>query len=163
MELGKDFSIAVDNVRGGSKQRPACKGYEMAIVGAREDVSKAGNKMLVLKLDICSGNHTNFFKEKPLIYFLPHHTDGLRERLARTLNAIVKDNPGIFTEDALRQDDFDESKLIGLSCGGVLKYNDRGYLDIHYITTIAEALVAPTKKPKEVVNKDSDVEDNIFA
>lgn len=144
MKLDKNFDSFnddfYDNIDDGQSRKPPCKGYEMVILNAKDTKSKAGNPMLVLTLNIAKGDYKGFFEKNPLKMYLPYHTDSFKGRLTRVLKTIINDNPGVFSANVLDNNEFDESKLQGLLCGGVLKYNDKGYLDIHYITSIEKAL-----------------------
>lgn len=143
MQFSKPLSSFVAPSRGGKPGKPECKGYKMVITKADDTVSKQGNAMLVLSLDITEGPSAGFFSENPLKMFLMHHNDDACGRFKNVLKDIVSDNPGIFPEDVFETDQFDESKLVGLICGCVLTYDDNGYLKPHYLTTVERAYEAP--------------------
>jgi len=159
MQLDKNINEFRDEFeRDGKSNRPPCKGYEMVILSAKDTKSHAGNPMLVLELDITKGEYAGFFSKRPLILYLAYHTDQLKGRLHGVLKTIIADNPGMFAADVLNNTKFDESKLCGLICGGVLKYNDKGYLDVSYITTIDRALQSKVvdKPATKTVNTSDD-------
>lgn len=62
MQPIKDWN-AVKPVGGESRKLPA-GGYVCKIIGAKEELSRSGNQMLVVALDICEGEYANFFREK---------------------------------------------------------------------------------------------------
>lgn len=135
--------VAEDGGRG--RNKPACRGYKMHILKAVDTQSKAGNKMLVLDLDIAEGPFTNFFQEHPLKTFLVYGLETQVGRFKHTLQDIISDNQNMFAPDALDGNNFDESKLVGLVTGGVLKWDGR-YLALNYITTIEKALAVEAKE-----------------
>lgn len=127
MQPIKDWN-QVRPVGGESRKLPA-GGYVCKIVGAKEEVSRAGNAMLVIALDIAEGEYAGFFREKYNGQKWPNQAilrilepDGNKDdpdTYSRKAGRIKK-----FIQDVEKSNDpyvfkWDESTLRGKTVGGL--------------------------------------------
>ena len=143
IDLGK-----VEGKVGGEK--PEAKGYQFILTSITEAKAKSsGNKMFVLEFDISEGKYKGFFSKNKLIYRqVIEDEDGLA-RFKGMAETIVDQNKLQFPEDEIDWATFEEKRLVGSKTWGVLKYNDRGYLELSYLTTEEKAkAVKPAQRPE---------------
>ncbi len=133
--------------------------YILGIVNAEEKISKGGNQMLVLSLDIAEGNFKNFYskfskecgKNRILKHYRLLDNENAAEYLKGDIQAIENSNTNFKFE-------FDENKLIGKFVGAMLAEEEYlkqdqtigTVLKIKYLCSVYDArsgkLTIPEKK-----------------
>jgi hypothetical protein len=146
-----DFGKPIAEVESkGSSERPEAKGYVGVITAVEATESKAGNPMVIFHTDIAEGDSAGYFKGDLRLY-QTYHEDTGKGILKSILESAKKENPKAFSKDNVTATGFDEQALVNARIGLVLGYNEEGYLNVRYLTTVdralkAKALEAPTKK-----------------
>jgi len=131
-----NFPIALNNVESDADRPAADKGYVLMVVRAIDSISKANNQMLVLELDVAEGPCKGYFSNNLLRHYIPYGDEKGMSRLKKTLSVFAEDNPGIITELDMSGISFDQNRLVGLKTGGIIRENEKGYLEISYLTPI---------------------------
>lgn len=151
MNLGNDYVSAK------AFEEFVCKGYICKIVNVETTTSKSSGKpMVVFSLDISRGAHAGKWSEYPKKIYVTYGDSKGLGKLKSAFDAILKfvnDDGQTNLQKSFNGIDptasgcFDETAFIGLECGVVMKYNDKGYIEPKYITTREKAESA------QVVNK----------
>lgn len=143
-----DFFDGVETKQGGGKKFPECKGYVWVVTKVIAEKSKKGRPMVRLEFDIAEGEFTGFFSEyNKRLYCVLGNEDGsfdkdMLGKFKGIIQTIVDENKGMFPEeDVFAGGKFEETRLIGCTVGGVLKWDEAGkYTDFHYVCSKEEAL-----------------------
>ena len=141
----------------GGSDRPEAKGYTGVITKIEQSTSKAGNPMVVISVNIAEGPFVGYFKYDFRQFITIGDEAGL-SRLKGEFKKIIEENKVAFPNGIADVDwaNFEETALIGMKIGMVLKWGDRGYLELHYLETIEKALSKkPTAKPEAPVIGDN--------
>ena len=122
----------------GSFDNPPDGYYEWEILGVNEQISKAGNSMLVFQLDICEGEYTGLFQKFPKKYF-QNLGAASTSFLKGVFKALEESNNG-FKVEFDQFDYFDIKLFIGKKVGGKLrKKPDDEYPKIEHLCSIKTA------------------------
>ena len=143
------LNLSTVEAKVGGSARPDCKGYVFTIISVKQTTSKSSNKpMVVFELNIGDGEFKGYFRYPLRLFQTIADQEGL-SRLKGLFETILKENQTAIPPETINWQLFDEQILVGLNVGGVLKWDDKGYLDIHYLTSIEEALKKePIPKPE---------------
>lgn len=158
MNLGKNFGQRTA-ATGGTKF-PECKGYKFVITNVVDAPSKGGKDMICFFSDIAEGEFAGFYanERNQRLYQLYDSDDGF-DRLKGIMDVVIAENPNMFPEAEIDWENFNEKRLIGCTVGGVLKWSDDGkYTNMHYFTTVEEALKKeatprPARKEEEITDE----------
>ena len=113
---------------GTSSPKPPEGDYACKIVGAEEVVAKSGKNMIVLSLDIATGDFANCFGEKPLKYYQMYEGEKQTSYFKSMITSLEKSNPSFkFSFDSKGY--FDVKKFIGLKVGTMMKKEPYEFTD----------------------------------
>jgi hypothetical protein len=157
MQKPNDYDLS-EAKRGGNFNRPQAGAYVMKILNCKETMSKTERTMLVLQLDIATGEHKDnykkffdFMKSKnseakwPLLH--RRCTDGNQTPYFKgDIKAIEESNEGFHFN-------FDESTLKGKLVGAMLAEKEidasgKTILEIAYLCSVKKATSGELKPPK---------------
>jgi len=160
MQLGSSFSSLKPAESKGFT--PVNKSGQVLVITSVEDgTSKStGYPMLTISHDIAEGEFAGQFAKYPLKKYLVYNDDKQLAKLKANFLKIINENKGMFPEDNPFGDgEFDEQRLIGCRIGADLDYNDNGYAEIRWYTSIEDAIANDrviTKPKKKEDPKQSD-------
>ncbi|MCP4648614.1 MAG: DUF669 domain-containing protein [PVC group bacterium] len=119
-----NLSIDLSDCKSPSKSQPPVGNYKMVIKTVEKKVSKQGNDMLVLAMDVAEGPYKECFSRYPRPYFMPFHNDSCKARMAEDLQKIIDSNPGELSEEEVFSKNFDPQTLAGKKVGAKLRLKD---------------------------------------
>jgi hypothetical protein len=115
--------------------KPQLGGHTMTVVGFETGKSKSGADKVVITLDFTEGPHKGYFKY-PLQIHQSVSSEVGEDIVKGIISIIIRDNPGLISEQTLAETAFDTSKLVGLKAGVILGTDERGYIRAQTIVSI---------------------------
>lgn len=141
MDFGQSIS-SIEEFKGASK--PEARGYVGVITKVVDGASKtSGKPMLTLHLDIVEGPNKGFFKGDLRDYYV-YHDDKGKGKIKYIARVAKDENPGKISAADFSETTFNEQALVNCKIGLVLGYNENGFLNVRYLTSVEEALAAST-------------------
>jgi hypothetical protein len=123
-----------------STNKVPAKKYVCQIIDVESSKSKAGNPMLVFHFDIAQGPYKGFFSKHPKRLYVTTGNPIGDKICNRTIETIIKDNPGMIPANALNAEEFDEKLLIGLQAGVEFEIDKQNpqYIKVKWVISVSE-------------------------